>query len=81
MAVVNRKDIRPGMTVDIVLKQDQRTGKTSRGVVREILTDIDGIAFVYMDERDVVRHKIVQEIVRAYRIYDDARDGNKGTSR
>ncbi|NYT02366.1 MAG: YwbE family protein [Methanosarcinales archaeon] len=39
MAVVNRKDIRPGMTVDIVLKQDQRTGKTSRGVVREILTN------------------------------------------
>ena len=44
-------------------------------VVREILTGIEGIAFVYLDERDVVRHKIVQEIVRAYRLYDDARDG------
>lgn len=34
-----RKDIRPGLEVDIVLKQDQRTGKRTRGVVREILTN------------------------------------------
>jgi uncharacterized repeat protein (TIGR03833 family) len=34
----NRKDIKPGLTVEIVLKQDQRTGKRTRGVVREILT-------------------------------------------
>ena len=33
-----RSDIRPGLTVDIVLKQDQVTGKRTRGVVREILT-------------------------------------------
>ena len=34
----NRSDIRPGMTVDIVLKQDQRTGRRTRGIVRDILT-------------------------------------------
>ncbi|HOV82834.1 MAG TPA: YwbE family protein [Methanothrix sp.] len=34
----SRKDIRPGMLVDIVLKKDQRTGKRTRGVVRELLT-------------------------------------------
>ncbi|MBL8205563.1 MAG: YwbE family protein [Blastocatellia bacterium] len=34
----NRKDIRPGITVEIVLKQDQRTGRRTRGVVRDILT-------------------------------------------
>jgi uncharacterized repeat protein (TIGR03833 family) len=34
----NRKDIRPGLTVEIVLKPDQRTGKRTRGVVKEILT-------------------------------------------
>jgi uncharacterized repeat protein (TIGR03833 family) len=34
-----RKDIRPGLEVDIVLKQDQRTGKRTRGVVKEILTN------------------------------------------
>jgi len=30
--------IKPGLTVDIVLKQDQRTGKLTRGVVKDILT-------------------------------------------
>ncbi|MEA2690987.1 MAG: hypothetical protein QOJ16_374 [Acidobacteriota bacterium] len=34
----NRKDLRPGLTVEIVLKQDQRTGKRTKGVVRDILT-------------------------------------------
>jgi phosphate starvation-inducible PhoH-like protein len=48
--------------------------KSGMNVVREILTDIGGIEFVCMDERDVVRHKIVQEIVRAYRLYDDSRN-------
>ncbi|SFS30390.1 YwbE family protein [Marininema halotolerans] len=33
-----RKDIQPGLTVDIVLKADQRTGKLTRGVVKDILT-------------------------------------------
>jgi uncharacterized repeat protein (TIGR03833 family) len=33
-----RQDIRPGLTVDIVLKQDQATGKRTRGIVKEILT-------------------------------------------
>ena len=34
-----RKDIKPGVEVEIVLKQDQRTGKRTRGVVKEILTN------------------------------------------
>lgn len=34
----NLKDIKPGMPVDIVLKKDQRSGKLTRGVVRDILT-------------------------------------------
>ena len=33
-----RSSIKPGMTVLIVLKQDQSTGKLTRGVVRDILT-------------------------------------------
>lgn len=35
----NRKDIRPGLEVDVVLKNDQRTGKRTRGIVKEILTN------------------------------------------
>jgi uncharacterized repeat protein (TIGR03833 family) len=34
----NRKDIRPGLEVEIVQKQDQRTGKRTRGIVKEVLT-------------------------------------------
>lgn len=35
----NRSDVYPGLEVDIVLKQDQRTGKTTRGVVKDLLTN------------------------------------------
>ena len=34
----NRKDIKIGARVSIVLKQDQRTGKLTEGVVKNILT-------------------------------------------
>ena len=34
----DRKDIKPGVVVDIVLKQDQGSGKTTRGVVKDVLT-------------------------------------------
>ena len=38
MSGQNRKEIRPGLTVEVVLKADQRTGKRTRGVVKDILT-------------------------------------------
>ncbi|WP_127569545.1 YwbE family protein [Paenibacillus xylaniclasticus] len=34
-----RSDVKPGLTVDIILKQDQRTGKTTRGIVKDLLTN------------------------------------------
>lgn len=34
-----RSNIKAGITVDIVLKQDQRTGKRTRGIVKDILTN------------------------------------------
>lgn len=34
----NRSDIYPGMEVDIILKKDQRSGKLTRGIVKDILT-------------------------------------------
>jgi uncharacterized repeat protein (TIGR03833 family) len=33
-----RKDIHPGLEVEIVQKADQRTGRLTRGIVRDILT-------------------------------------------
>jgi uncharacterized repeat protein (TIGR03833 family) len=35
----NREDIRPGMRVAIVLKQDQRTGRRTVGTVKDLLTN------------------------------------------
>ena len=34
----NRKDIYPGLEVEIILKKDQRTGRRTRGVVKDLLT-------------------------------------------
>ena len=35
----NRSDVYSGLEVDIVLKKDQRTGVTTRGVVKDLLTN------------------------------------------
>ena len=46
-------------------------------VVRDILKDIPGVAFINLDDGDVVRHEIVQKIVRAYEDYDRRRREEK----
>lgn len=38
MEGTNRGDIRDGIEVYIVLKKDQRSGKLTRGVVKDVLT-------------------------------------------
>ncbi|WP_304021154.1 YwbE family protein [Methanospirillum hungatei] len=43
-----RQSIKPGLSVDIILKQDQRTGKKTRGIVREILTGSSVHQFIPM---------------------------------
>ena len=35
----NRSNIKPGISVAIVLKEDQRTGKLTEGIVQNILTN------------------------------------------
>ena len=39
----------------------------------KIVKNIQGIGFVYFDDRDVVRHKLVQQIVKAYDAHTNAR--------
>ena len=34
----NRSDIYPGLEVEIILKKDQRSGKRTRGIVKDLLT-------------------------------------------
>jgi phosphate starvation-inducible PhoH-like protein len=53
---------------------DLPSGQTSGLViVQEILRDIDGIEVAHLGARDVVRHKIVQDIVEAYRVFGEQR--------
>jgi phosphate starvation-inducible PhoH-like protein len=49
---------------------DLPPGKTS-GLIEaiKVVGDVEGVEFVYFDERDVVRHKVVQLIVRAYEAF------------
>ena len=39
MSGQNRSDIHEGLEVEIVLKEDQRTGRLTRGIVQDILTN------------------------------------------
>jgi phosphate starvation-inducible PhoH-like protein len=52
---------------------DLPAGRTS-GLVEAIavLSGVKGISFVYFDEKDVVRHKLVQSVVKAYDAYGAA---------
>jgi phosphate starvation-inducible protein PhoH and related proteins len=55
-----------GDITQIDLPRDQASGLIQ---VQEILSSIDGIAFVQFSHKDVVRHKLVQRIVEAYRLH------------
>lgn len=44
--------------------------------VAGILNDLDDIEFCYLDSRDVVRHRLVQKIVNAYKLYEEKGKGS-----
>ncbi len=50
-----------------ITQTDLPIGRTS-GLIEamHVVGNIEGIAFIYFDEKDVVRHKLVQQIVKAY---------------
>ncbi len=64
------KAVVTGDITQIDLPDGQLSGLVA---VQDILRGIKGLEFVYLDATDVVRHKIVQEIVEAYRRFDEAR--------
>ena len=57
-----------------VTQIDLPVGRAS-GLVEavKIVGKIEGIAFVHFDEKDVVRHHLVQQIVKAYEAYGGSR--------
>jgi len=40
----------------------------------EVLRDVDGVRFIYLTEKDVVRHELVQRIIKAYEKFDERRE-------
>jgi phosphate starvation-inducible PhoH-like protein len=65
----NARAVVTGDVSQIDLPAGKRSGLQ---VVRDVLQDIEGVAFALLDSGDVVRHPIVQRIVEAYESYDAA---------
>lgn len=63
----NSKAIITGDITQTDLPRKQQSGLIS---IQRILKDINGISFVYLDEKDVVRHKLVRDIIEAYDKYE-----------
>jgi phosphate starvation-inducible protein PhoH and related proteins len=55
---------------------DLPTGRSGMTRLERVLRGIDGLSFVHLGAKDVVRHRIVQDIVNAYERADTAGDGS-----
>ncbi len=64
------KAVVTGDITQVDLPSDRHSGLIE---IRKVLQNIDGIQFVYFDERDVVRHRLVQEIIKAYERHETGR--------
>jgi len=64
----NSKTVVTGDLTQIDLPNSRRCGLLEAS---EVLRGIEGISFVYFDERDVVRHSLVQRIVKAYEKFQE----------
>lgn len=71
---VSSKFIMTGDTTQIDLPRKHESGLIQ---AMRILQSIEGISIIRFDERDIVRHKLVKRIVRAYEIEESEADKNK----
>ncbi|MCL5734020.1 MAG: PhoH family protein [Actinobacteria bacterium] len=68
-----------GDITQIDLPRGQHSGLVN---VREVLANVSDIAFIHFDSHDVVRHKLVQDIVSAYKKYGEQHQPtHRGTAR
>ncbi len=65
---LNSRTVITGDKTQIDLPRPQESGLLE---IERILKSVDGIDFVYLTESDVVRHRLVKEIIRAYAEHDD----------
>ncbi len=68
----NSKAVVTGDITQIDLPDGRRSGLVE---AIDVVSRVPGIRFVYFTERDVVRHTLVQRIIRAYEEYDQVRAG------
>jgi phosphate starvation-inducible PhoH-like protein len=70
---VNSKAIVTGDVTQIDLSQAKLSGLVQ---IQSIISEIEGIEFIYLNGRDVVRHRLVREIIKAYDVYE-SKDNHK----
>ncbi len=73
----NSKMVVTGDITQIDLAMGQRSGLVE---VADVLRGVEGIQFIQFDERDVVRHSLVQKIVKAYERYNEVIGANRQLS-
>ena len=73
----NSKTVLTGDVTQIDLPKGRQSGLVE---AQEVLGDIEGIKVVYFSERDVVRHKLVKKIVKAYERYERKKAGRKANA-
>lgn len=64
---VNSRAIITGDVTQVDLRDPRQSGLVQ---VRSILDQIEGIRFVYLTEQDVVRHRLVRDIIKAYDTFE-----------
>lgn len=70
---INSKAIITGDITQIDLPSRQTSGLVQ---IQNILMNIDGVAFVYLGKKDVVRHRLVKDIINAYEVYTAKPNGD-----
>jgi phosphate starvation-inducible PhoH-like protein len=70
----NSKMVVTGDPTQVDLPAGQRSGLIE---VVDVLRGVDGIQFIQFDDKDVVRHSLVQKIVKAYERYNEAIGANR----
>jgi phosphate starvation-inducible PhoH-like protein len=77
---INSKAIITGDITQIDLPTRQASGLVQ---IQGILKNIEGVAFIYLDKKDVVRHRLVKDIIDAYEKFSNGNNkrsnDNKGS--
>jgi len=74
----NSKAVITGDITQVDLPNGRRSGLME---ARDVVGRVEGISFIYFTERDVVRHSLVQRIIRAYEEFDRSKAAAEGNGK